>query len=66
MIIILIMEHEEIITVTNIMTPLPLQVVNRVNSPASYKGKHYIEPNVKRLNDFFLKQVMQANERILK
>ncbi|MDX1371901.1 MAG: CBS domain-containing protein [Nitrososphaeraceae archaeon] len=26
------MEHEEIITVTNIMTPLPLQVVNRVNS----------------------------------
>ena len=32
MMIILIMEHEEIITVTNIMTPLPLQVVNSLTN----------------------------------
>ena len=40
-------------------------VVRRVNTPASFAGRHFIEPTVKKIEKKFMAEILKANERIL-
>jgi len=40
-------------------------VVTRVDSPASYRGRHFIEPTVKKIEKKLASEIFKANERIL-
>jgi hypothetical protein len=41
-------------------------VCKRVNKPASFKGRKFIQPVVNRIGDFGTSQVLKATDRILK